>query len=557
MNSCMRIVSALLLACALAISGLSHPMGNFSVSHYTRIEPGKTGTQVVYVLDLAELPTFELLQKWGLGVEAPRPELQKRALAEAREWTNGLSFKSAGREVAARLVGSELVVAEGAGNLPVFRITSRLSVAASTGTLEFEDRNYANRAGWKEIVIQPAPGVEVASASHGAKDISQALTAYPADPGVAPPQDLRASLEFKAPAVAAGEAASKPSIAVAASAPVIAPIAQPKPVGEAAAATPATQAASASQGAVVKGDYLSELLSRRELSLGMVLMGLAAAFGLGALHATTPGHGKTMVAAYLVGERGTPKHAILLGAITTFTHTLSVFLLGIGTYFFAGSIVPEEVSKWLGVASGLSILLIGGWLFWKRLSKVVGWSGGGHHHHGHSHDHVHDHHHEHAHAHAHALVGAGGGSGHSHDHHGHGHDHDHDHGHGFSHDHGDGHHHHHHVPEGKITMGSLIALGASGGLVPCPSALVLLLSAIAIGRIGFGLLLLTSFSLGLASVLIAIGLIVLYAKNLLPDSARRGTGPFFRLVPVVSAAVIAVIGCVMTAVSLGWIRTSV
>src|SRR5947208_5349672 len=150
---------------------------------------------------------------------------------------------------------------------------------------------------------------------------------------------------------------------------------------------------------------------------------------------------------------------------------------------------------------------------YKRSMKLVG------HQHPAKPAHVHHHHdHDHVHAHAHAHAG-----GHSHSHgpaaalelvphtHGHGHHH-HDHG----HDHGPG--GHSHVPEGPITMGSLIALGASGGLVPCPSALVLLLSSIAIGRIGFGLALLVSFSLGLAGVLMGIGLAVLYAKHLLPKT---------------------------------------
>src|SRR5207245_2499478 len=143
-----------------------------------------------------------------------------------------------------------------------------------------------------------------------------------------------------------------------------------------------------------------------------------------------------------------------------------------------------------------------------------------HHHHDHAHDHNHEHHH-HDHAHEHA-----------HDHH-----HEHEHSHGtLVHDHGDG-HVHSHVPEGDVSLGSLIALGASGGLVPCPSALVLLLSSIALGRVGLGLVLLVSFSAGLAAVLMGIGVMVLYAKHLLPDNQRVASHPAFRLIPVFSAAV--------------------
>ena len=106
----------------------------------------------------------------------------------------------------------------------------------------------------------------------------------------------------------------------------------------------------------------------------------------------------------------------------------------------------------------------------------------------------------------------------------------------------------------EVSLGSLIALGASGGLVPCPSALVVLLSAIALGRVGLGMILLVAFSLGLAGVLMAIGLMVLYAKHLLPDSKKSSTHPAFRLIPVFSAAIIVCIGIIMTAASLGVIR---
>jgi ABC-type nickel/cobalt efflux system permease component RcnA len=140
--------------------------------------------------------------------------------------------------------------------------------------------------------------------------------------------------------------------------------------------------------------------------------------------------------------------------------------------------------------------------------------------------------------------------GHGHD--GHSHSHDHHHPHDHPHDHGPN--GHSHVPEGDVTLGSLIALGASGGLVPCPSALVLLLSSVALGRVGLGMILLVSFSAGLAIVLMTIGVLVLYAKHLLPDSEKASQHPAFRLIPVFSAAVVMCIGLVMTGVSLGVIR---
>ena len=290
--------------------------------------------------------------------------------------------------------------------------------------------------------------------------------------------------------------------------------------------------------AAPSSDYLAQLLHQGDISLGVLIVGMAVAFGLGAVHALSPGHGKTIVAAYLVGSRGTPRHAIFLGAMVTFTHTISVFLLGLVTLYLSQYVLPEKITPVLGAISGVSIVWIGALLFIKRLKAARAHGHAHHHHHDHDHAHPHDHaHHHHEHA---------------HHHHDHAHPHAHDHG-VLVHDHGDG-HVHSHVPEGEITLGSLIALGASGGLVPCPSALVLLLSAIALGRIGLGLLLLTAFSLGLAGVLMGIGLVVLYAKHLLPDNEKASRHAAFRLIPVASAAIIIGVGLIMTGVSLGVIR---
>lgn len=245
-------------------------------------------------------------------------------------------------------------------------------------------------------------------------------------------------------------------------------------------------------------DSLSRLLGQGDLGFSAMLFALIAAFGFGAAHALSPGHGKTIVAAYLVGSRGTFKHALFLGGMVTFTHTLSVFLLGVGTYFLSRYVVPDKIYPVLGAISGLMIVFIGGSLFYERLRSWMESSRSRGHHHG-----------------------PGG---------------------------------HTHVPQGAVTFSSLTGLAVSGGLVPCPSALVLLLSAIALGRVGFGLLLLSSFSLGLALVLIGIGVVVLYAKHLLPDSSNLAGNPAFQILPIASAVVITIVGLVMTAVALGYVK---
>jgi nickel/cobalt exporter len=302
------------------------------------------------------------------------------------------------------------------------------------------------------------------------------------------------------------------------------------------------------QASAPQSDALLRLLHQQELTPWMIAAGLGIAFLLGAAHALTPGHGKTIVAAYLVGSRGTLKHAAFLGAMVTFTHTISVFLLGLATLFLFHYVVPQNVTQVLGAVSGISIIAIGGWMLLKRLRGA-----GDAHSHSHDHDHEHSHahlshedahvhSHQHAHAHAHS---------HEHGHEHHHHDHSHDHVHPHTHSHGPAGHTHSHMPD-EISWSSLVALGVSGGLVPCESALVLLLTAIALRRVGLGLFLLISFSLGLALVLMAIGILVIYAKNLLPPST--GESRFFRWVPVASAAVVMLLGVVMTGVSLGWIR---
>jgi nickel/cobalt exporter len=505
-----RVSSSIFGLSVMAGVALAHPMGNLSINHYARLEPGPEGIAVTYVLDLAELPTFELTQGWGTGQGAAKAVLDQKAAVQAREWIGNLSFVANGKTVKPVLDSTDLAIIDGAGSLPVFRITSKLHVPATAGRLDYEDHNYPTRAGWREIVVVAGSGGEVRKASNGDQDVSQALTSYPQDPTKAPPQDTRAWIEWRADPIVISKA--------------------PQPVAPPASAIPAIPEIPVARGVrpvepqalgtVTRNDAISQILRRKDISWALMATLIALAFWFGALHALEPGHGKTMVAAYLVGERGTPKHALFLGGMVTFTHTISVFALGLATMFLSRYIMPEKISKVLGIVSGLSIVWIGGMLLYRRARKLAGNSHG--HSHGHHAHHHHDHHHDHAREHSHP---------HTHTHDGHTHS---------------------HVPEGEISFGSLVALGASGGLVPCPSALILLLSAISIGRPGLGLILLVAFSLGLAIVLMATGLAVLYAKSFLPQQTRRDN-LVFRYMPVLSAAAILLIGLVMTSVSLGWI----
>lgn len=261
----------------------------------------------------------------------------------------------------------------------------------------------------------------------------------------------------------------------------------------------------------------SQLVSRlREgrFSPGFLSVTLLAALLFGALHALQPGHGKTLVAAYLVGSRGTIRHAITLGSIVTFTHTASVLALGTLLLAFSQTIKPERILPGLTALSGLLVVGLGVTLLRTRLREVLTGVVGHHHH-------DHDHHHDHGHD-------------HDHDHH---HDHDHDHHHHGSHGHS------HALPE-RITPRSLIALGISGGIVPCTEALVILIVAVAVGQMLLGLLMIIAFSIGLAGVLIGIGVALVTVggrlRAALPTSPRLAYW-----LPVLSAALVIGLGAAL------------
>ncbi|MCE7982854.1 MAG: high-affinity nickel-transporter [Caldilinea sp. CFX5] len=394
-------------------------------------------------------------------------------------------------------VQHELTFPTGQAGLPTLRLVTEWSTPFDSQTTlwqaDYHDTTYADHIGWQEVIVQAEAGAQLASSSVPATDVSQALRTYPDNLLQSPLTVNQASFQFAPIAGAAAEQAKTAAVA------------QSAPIG---AGRPA--------------DPFAELISVTALTPLTILLALLAAFGWGAAHAFSPGHGKTIVGAYLVGSRGTVRHALFLGLTTTITHTAGVFALGFVTLFAAQFILPEKLYPWLSMLSGVLVVVIGAIMIKDRLHSFV--SGQDHHHH-HGHHHDPDHHHH----------------DHSHADHEHGHDHSHNH---HSHDH----HGHHHLPPGTdgtpVTWRGLLALGISGGLLPCPSALVLMLGAISLQRVGFGLALIVMFSLGLASVLTAIGVVLVYAGKFfqrIPES-----GPLFRFVPVASALFITVVGVGIT-----------
>jgi ABC-type nickel/cobalt efflux system permease component RcnA len=226
----------------------------------------------------------------------------------------------------------------------------------------------------------------------------------------------------------------------------------------------------------------------------VLLLALGLAGVLGGLHALTPGHGKTLVAAYLVGSRGTLRHAVALGAIVTFTHTASVIVIGLLALCASQFIVPTVLVPLLEILSGLLVVVLGVRLSWQRWRAL--------------------------------------GSGHRHAH---------DHGDGHAHDHGDGQTHTHLAGPEPIEMGSLVAMGVSGGLVPCPEALGIMVLAIGLNRIVLGLGLIVSFSFGLAAVLMVIGILLVRSRSLL-ERFGGASHRWSQAVPLASAAIVTVLG---------------
>ncbi len=268
---------------------------------------------------------------------------------------------------------------------------------------------------------------------------------------------------------------------------------------------------------------LTAMVRTAPLRPALLTGALFGAFLWGAGHALTPGHGKAIVGAYLIGARSTARHAVYLGLTVTVTHTLGVFILGAIALFASRYIQPEQLYPWLGTASGLIVLILGAVMLYRRLDEFR--KGKSHAHDGHPHP----------------------ATDHNHDRRPHnGHDHGHDH---FSRDHRHAHSHHRPGDDGApITWRSLISLGISGGLLPCPSALVLLLAAVSIQRTGIGMVLVLAFSLGLAGVLTTVGLLFVRGRLLLgrhPATAELG-----RYLPAASAIVILILGMILTGAAL-------
>lgn len=517
MKSKIYFLTAVLI---LIISSIAeaHPLGNFSINQYTGVEINTDTVNLRQFLDMAEIPTFQESQNIDTDKDGKLSGTELNIYLEklSPNYVANLFVKIDGKNIPLRIDSKKISIQEGSGNLKTLRIEWNLigdlpfDNLKDTHKLYFENKNYEERIGWNEIVTGRISGINIFDSNVYGSGISNELKAYPQETLNAPLAERTAEFSFTS---------------------------SPLPNNAAVLENRDGHATAA-----VQKDDFAELINVPEVTPWIIFLGLLVAFGFGAMHALSPGHGKAVVGAYLVGSKGTPKHAIFLGLTVTVTHTLGVFAIGLLTLFASNYILPERLMPFLNFFSGLLVLFIGLTLFKERLLVSLGYKADGH---GHHHDQipVHDHGHDH-HSHSH--------EGHSHSHHEHGqhthehHEHDaHDHHHahdGLTHSHGGS--THTHLPPENVTWKNLLALGISGGLLPCPSALVLMLSAITIGRVGYGLILTIFFSLGLAATLTGIGLIFLYLGKFFEGSSL-GKSRVFQAVPVFSAFVIACVGAVL------------
>jgi ABC-type nickel/cobalt efflux system permease component RcnA len=465
-------VAALAAVLAVPAVAAAHPLGNFTVNRYTLIEPQRGHIRVLFVVDMAEIPTFQAL---GGGDGSPAAA-QAYARAHAPGWASRLRLRVNGRRVPLRVDAGAVTgtLRRGQAGLHILRVQVPAVAAAPGGgpfSVAYEDASFGSQVGWKEIVVRAPHGVVLTRSSAATRGVSHMLRHYPAGLLQTPLDVSHATLSYRFGA------------------------------GTSVRVAPHLPAGGIDVGTSETG--FTSLVSHGDLTPGFIALAILLAIGWGALHALSPGHGKSIVAAYLIGSRGTARHAAFLGATVTVTHTTGVFVLGLVTLLLSNYIVPETLYPWLGVLSGVLVVTMGASILAGRISRA----GGGRHHHHHHHEHDHeDHHHHGPGGHSHLPPGADGGG---------------------------------------VTMRRLLALGISGGILPCPSAMVVMLGAIALHRIAFGLVLVLAFSVGLALTLTSVGILVVHARRLVERMPVRA-GALARLIPVASAAVITILGIGLT-----------
>ena len=494
----MRLARRLLvlgaLAAAIAVVGIpaapasAHPLGNFTVNQYSGLRVQADRVLLDLVVDMAEIPTFQSRGDYDTNADGRTDPAEATAYGRqsCAQQSGRLELAVDGDPAPVRVLGSTLRFPPGQGGLVTLRLTCNL--VAMSGPLQGEHRldfrntNLADRVGWHEITAV-GDGTTLVRSTVPRDSVSRALTAYPDDLLRSPLNQRAASLHVRP----GGARYSGPAARL-----VLPGAPLPRGIDQ------ATRS-------------FTDLVARRDISPGFGVLAFAIALFLGGLHALAPGHGKTVMAAYLVGQRGSMRQAGLVGLTVTTTHTLGVMVLGL-VLSTTAVIAPERLYPWLGLASGVLLAGVGAGLLTRALRARRARS--------HPHDHAHDHDHDHAHSpHTH------GGRVHSHaplD------------------------------PDRPLHWRSLVAMGFAGGLVPAPSALVVLLGAIALGRTWFGVVLVVAYGLGMAATLTAAGMLLVRARRVLDVRTARRVGVgrlavMARALPLATSSLIVVVGLYLAA----------
>jgi len=522
-----RIAKAILIALLAIAPGVCRAdtvaslLGNFTINQYCGLRFVDSAIEVRYTVVFGQLPALRELHVADTDGDGVTSEAERNAYAEqlSSGFADQLKLTADGVAIPLRTTRwtTSLPTEQGGFSLRL-DVDFTGALPASTGNanriLAFANENYPGRFGWQEIAVAPSRSIAVFDTNAFSTSLTAGLTeSLQQMPATGPLAERAVQMTITRGAVPAGAQAL-----------------QPRPgMTSAADATERQGSADATTSWIVRETRrIVDLISATNVPLHIGMLALLLAAVLGAFHAFSPGHGKTVVGAYLIGSRATPRHAIFLGATVTVTHTLGVFALGFATLLASRYIVPERLFPILSLVSGLIVLGMGIVLLgqrwrgarsalsdrqahrYRQIARVLPatMSTRLHHHHD-------------------------GASMHSHG--------------GTMHTHSHGGSMHSHLPPGasgeRVTWRSLLALGISGGLVPCPSAMVLLLAAVALNKTAYGLLLVLAFSGGLACALTAVGLTFLYARNRLGRPRSGARWP--HLLPVASAGVITLVGVAM------------
>jgi ABC-type nickel/cobalt efflux system permease component RcnA len=464
----------------------AHPLGNFSVNQAVALVVSPSTLTASVSVDFAELPTL-----------AARPTADLSGRSSCADFLASFRASADGSLLPLSLDSSSFAYAPGAAGLATSRLSCSLSAPLpSWSVLSVSNGYLPDRIGWNELTVSGS-GVSVSS-SLPASSPSDGLRSYPADL-------LSSPLNVRSGTIRIGSSAS--------------------------VASPAHPSASASRGWTAGFERrLDSLVGSRSLTPLAGLLAVALSLVLGAAHAALPGHGKTVMAAYLAGRDGRPRDALAVGATVTLTHTGGVLVLGLALTGVA-SLAGERVLGILGIASGSLIALVGLFLLARSLrghtvlaSHPHSHSLSGSHphsHHGHPHPHSHSHDGS-AHAHSHPAVHSPSEHGHSesgHSEHGHS-----EHGH-----------------SGRDRLG-MIGLGVAGGLVPSPTALLVLLGAVGFGRTLFGVGLVLAYGVGMAATLTAAGLLLVKVRSRWLDRPNRLLTRVRTALPLTTSGLILLVG---------------